>query len=73
MGEYIGKNPFFIAFEDIYPYHNIVFQVMGFSLFVIDSEQANLNKLDKKGLLHLGRIDKVSFFLQAEPIHVYEK
>ena len=32
---------------------------MGFSLFIIDSEQANLNKLDRKGLLHLGKIDKV--------------
>ena len=37
------------------------FKVMGFSLFLIDSEQANLNKLDRKGLLHLGRIDKVKY------------
>ena len=37
------------------------FKVMGFSLFLIDSEQANLNKLDRKGLLHLGRIDKVEY------------
>ena len=39
----------------------LTFKVMGFSLFLIDSEQANLNKLDRKGLLHLGRIDKVKY------------
>ena len=35
---------------------------MGFSLFLIDAEQANLNKLDRKGLLHLSRIDKVMYY-----------
>ena len=33
---------------------------MGFSLFLIDSEQANINKLDKKGLLPISKMDKVT-------------
>jgi len=47
--------------------HTLV-KVMGFSLFIIDSEQANLNKLDRKGLLHLGRIDKVFHELEVVPL-----
>ena len=37
---------------------------MGFSLFLIDSEQANINKLDKKGLLPISKMDKVTLNIE---------
>ena len=40
---------------------------MGFSLFLIDSEQANINKLDKKGLLPISKMDKVTLNIEKRP------
>ena len=37
----------------------LAIQVIGFSLFLIDSEAANINKLDGKKKLNLHKIDKI--------------
>ena len=34
-------------------------KVMGFGLFLIDSELSNINKLDQKKKLRLDKIDKI--------------
>lgn len=37
----------------------ILLQVMGFGLFLMDNELCNINKLDQKKKLNLGKIDRI--------------
>ena len=46
---------------------HMLVKVMGFSLFLLDSETININKLDKKKI-KLEKLDKVFFDLQVVPL-----
>ena len=39
---------------------HMLVKVMGFSLFLLDSETININKLDKKNIINLSKLDKAS-------------
>lgn len=41
---------------------------MGFCLFLIDSDQANVNKLDQKRRLRLEKMDRIFFELEVVPL-----
>ncbi|KAI0228538.1 Cytoplasmic FMR1-interacting protein [Lamellibrachia satsuma] len=47
--------------------HSIV-KIMGFSIFLIDSELVNINKLDSKRKFNLGKIDKIFKQLEVVPL-----
>jgi len=48
---------------------HLLVKVIGFCLYLIDSENMNINKLDSKKKLHLNKIDKI--FKQVEVVPLY--
>lgn len=47
---------------------HMLVKVMGFSLFLIDSEQVNINKLDQKRRLKFEKMDKIFHDLEIVPL-----
>ena len=47
---------------------HVLVKVMGFSLFLIDSEQTNINVLDKKRRLRFEKMDKIFHDLEIVPL-----
>lgn len=47
---------------------HMLVKVMGFGLFLIDSEQCNINKLDSKKRLSFSKIDKIFVGLEVVPM-----
>ena len=47
---------------------HMLVKVMGFCLFLIDSEQVNMNKLAQKGRLNFNKLDKIFHDLEVVPL-----
>jgi len=47
---------------------HMLVKVMGFGLFLLDSENVSINKLDQKKKIRLEKLDKVFFELQVVPL-----